>query len=266
MSNELVKADQYKTELEYAREFAKMVVGTGKWNKDWNIDTVTLLGIYAGSLGLHPVQAVMTGFDLVDNKITMKPQQMSAMIRKSGHSLKITQHEDRCVIEGRRKDNGDTLTVQFSVQDATKAGLINKNNWKNYLPDMLYSKAMGRIGRMLFADVIGGAYCEGEIDEPEEKPAKKPRIDPEAITIDMETGEYEPRVDRTLEDLHLECGVGTIGDVQEYVKFVSIHKHMTEQEGINWVFSQDNILNDFREKLTKRIEKKLMEVKPEVVS
>ena len=35
MSNDLVNVNHYKTELDYARDVGKMIVKTGKWNKDW---------------------------------------------------------------------------------------------------------------------------------------------------------------------------------------------------------------------------------------
>jgi hypothetical protein len=259
MSNELALTNQYKSELEYAREFAKMVVGTGKWNKDWNIDTVSLLSIYAGSLGIHPVQAVMTGFDIIQGKITMKPQQMSALIRKHGHSLKVMQYDDKCVIDGKRRDTGDTMTTKYTIEDAKKAELFGKDNWKKHLHDMLYSRAMGRMGRMLFADVIGGAYCEGEIDEDDSKKSI-PKIKEETITIetiDMETGEYPQEVvtEYTLEDLHAKVLVGTIEELTDYVRFVSITKSITDQETIKWLMESEKSMKVFRENLTKRIEK-----------
>lgn len=263
--------DNQKSELEYAREFAKLIVGSGKWNKDWNQDTVALLAIYAKSIGIHPIQAAMNGFEIIEGKIQMKPIQMSGMIRKNGHSIKIVEtNETKCVLEGTRRDNGDKLRVEFNIDDAKRAGLFGKKNWASYPTDMFYSKAMGRLGRMLFADIIGGAYCEGELDERESRPAQKyEQLEPPAITvepIDMETGEFKP--EHTLEELHIECGIGTIEDVKNFVRYIAIAKKDSgwdEQKVLDSMLENDKALSDFKEKLAKRIEKSYtVETKPEV--
>ena len=34
-----------------------------------------------------------------------------------------------CILRGKRKDNGDTATVSFTIEDAKKAKLLNKDNY-----------------------------------------------------------------------------------------------------------------------------------------
>jgi len=185
MSNELVQAAHYKTELDYAREVGKMIVKTGKWSKDWNEDTVAVLVLYARDLGIHPVKALMNGFDIIQGKISMKPILMSDMIRKAGHSIKIIQNDDvACILKGRRKDNDDECTISFSYEDAKRAGIHNKENWNKWRSDMLYSRAMGRLGRMLFSDVIGGAYTDGEMEDI--KATSREDKEPEISQTDIE--------------------------------------------------------------------------------
>src|SRR5258705_12348524 len=119
MSNEVVKADYFLSELDYARKVGDMIVKSGKWSKDWNIDTVAVLVLYAKDLGIHPVKALMNGFDIIQGKISMKPILMSDMIRKAGHSIQIEKNSEvECILVGKRKDNGDEAMVIFSMEDA----------------------------------------------------------------------------------------------------------------------------------------------------
>ena len=87
MSNELVKQEQYMGEFEYAKKVGQMIVKSGKFAKDWNEDTVGILVLYAKDLGIHPVTALINGFDIIQGKISMKPILMANMIRRRGHSI-----------------------------------------------------------------------------------------------------------------------------------------------------------------------------------
>ncbi len=267
MTNDLVRADHYTTELDYARRVGDMIVSSGKWSKEYNKDTVALLVMYAKEIGIHPVKALMCGFDIIQGKITMKPMMMNDMIRKAGHSIQIEQNDDKaCIIKGTRRDNGDTCTIRFTIDDAKKAGLLDKDNYKKWTSNMLYSRAMGNLARMLFADVVGGVYMEGELDAP---PAQKMQElkEPDAITvepIDMETGEYKS--EHTLEELHAACNMGTLEDVKNFVRFIAIAKKDSgwdEQKVIDSMLENDKALADFKSKLTKRIEKSYTETKQE---
>jgi hypothetical protein len=86
------------------------------------------------------------------------------MIRRAGHNISIKEcNKNICTLKGKRADNGDEIESSFSIQDATNAGLANRDVWKKYTEDMLYARAMSRLARRLFPDVIGTAYVEGEI-------------------------------------------------------------------------------------------------------
>jgi len=99
--------------------------------------------------------------------VEMAAVTMSALIRNAGHSIKKDESEcdpTKCTLIGVRADNGDRMSACFTIEQARIAGLLSKENWKNYPEDMLYTKALGRLGRQLFADVIKGCYVQGEID------------------------------------------------------------------------------------------------------
>jgi hypothetical protein len=239
MSNEIIKADQYLSELDYARKIGDMIVKSGKWAKDWNIDTVAILVLYARDLGIHPVKALMNGFDIIQGKISMKPMFMNEMIRKAGHSIIIEKWgHDECIIKGTRKDNGDTLTIKYTLKDAELAGLLGRDNYKKNPKNMLFARAMGNLGRMLFADIIGGSYAEDEFETKTEKSKRKanstenlPDAEVEITNIDI-TPE-EPR-DPTFEDLQgalLSIGCDTdISLIEEYIKYLSVKKNVPQLE------------------------------------
>lgn len=131
-------------------------------------DGCFLVLMAAKAMSMDPFEALNGGLVPVNGKIEMSARSMSAKIRRAGHSLKFdpNNNHEKCTITGTRNDNGDTCTITFTIEDAKRAGLAGKDNWKNYPADMLFSRALSRLARQLFSDVIGGdTYVEGEIKD-----------------------------------------------------------------------------------------------------
>ena len=57
----------------------------------------------------------------------------------------------------------NTAIGMFSVQEATSAGLTEKNNWKNYLRDMLSSRAFSRGANEIADDLLNGMLSFSEL-------------------------------------------------------------------------------------------------------
>src|ERR1044072_1767548 len=58
------------------------------------------------------------------------------------------------------------MESSFTIEEASRAGLIRDGGaWRKTPSDMLFARALSRIGRRLFADCIGGFYIEGELQE-----------------------------------------------------------------------------------------------------
>jgi hypothetical protein len=134
--------------------------------------------LLARELDVPLMQSISGGIWNIQGKVEMSARMMNMKIRQAGHKMKIDSDCNRCIITGTRKDTGEELIVTFSMDDANRAGLSQGNVWKKYPREMLFNRALSIIARMLFPDVIGNCYVEGEIrdaidiDE-EEKRAKK---------------------------------------------------------------------------------------------
>jgi len=125
---------------------------------------ILMILLAAQDLGIKPTVALNGGIWNIQGKVEISARLMSAMIRKAGHSITFKQLDSKgCIIVGKRADNGDTMEASFTIEDAQKAGLANRDVWKKFTEDMLYARALSRLARRLFADIIGTAYVEGEI-------------------------------------------------------------------------------------------------------
>lgn len=119
----------------------------------------------ARSVGVNPMDALNGGMYFVQGKVEMASAMMNQLIRQAGHSITKDRKSDNtiCILHGRRADNGDTWTESFSIEDAKLAG-IYRNQWLKYPKDMLFARALSRLARQLFPDVIKGCYVQGEIE------------------------------------------------------------------------------------------------------
>jgi hypothetical protein len=140
----------------------------------------------ARTLNVNPLDALNGGLYCVNGKVEMSAQMMIQLIRQSGHSVTKDKRSDDtiCILHGKRKDNGDTWTESFSIQDAKRAG-IYKNVWEKFPRNMLFARALSNLARQLFADIIKGCYVEGEISQ------AVPLQEKVDTLVDKETGELK---------------------------------------------------------------------------
>lgn len=127
---------------------------------------VLLAAIAGQPFGFDPTMA-MRSFNVIQGSPTLKPEIMLALVRKAGHSVTGEATDRGATITGRRADTGDEMTVTFTEEDAKKAGLLGKGAWKTYPSAMMWARALSKLGRMLFPDVLlGCSYTSEELDGP----------------------------------------------------------------------------------------------------
>ena len=136
----------------------------------------------AKSIGMDVLDALNGSMFFVNGKVELSGHAMNALIRSKGHSIQKdpSSTPDCCVLIGKRADNGDILLASFSLAEAKRAGL-NTPVWSKYPEDMLFWRALSRLARQLFPDVIKGCYVQGEIQEDftmRETPKREPIVLP----------------------------------------------------------------------------------------
>lgn len=122
----------------------------------------------AVSKGINPIEALNGGMYYVQGKVEMSAIMMADLIRRKNHSITLGKESNDtiCVLHGKRKDNGDTWKVSFSIEDAKRAGIYKQGGpWSKYPDIMCYNRALSKLARQLFPDVIGNCYVEGDISD-----------------------------------------------------------------------------------------------------
>lgn len=103
------------------------------------------------------VMASMRNFHVIEGSASMKPEAMLGLVRQAGHSVVIENEAGIATAIGKRCDTGDEHTASFTLRDAEAAGLAGKKNWKQYEESMLTWRAVSKLCRNLFSDVVLGA-------------------------------------------------------------------------------------------------------------
>lgn len=73
-------------------------------------------------IGLGPMTSLQQ-IDVIDSKPALSSEPMVSLVRRVGHSVTVPSWSaDACTVRGVRTDNGDTVEVTFTMDDAAKAG------------------------------------------------------------------------------------------------------------------------------------------------
>lgn len=155
--------------------------------KDVKSAAQALVKIIAGrEQGLSPIES-MTAVYILDDKICYLTKVFTAKIKKTkvfDYKVKAST-EEICTIEF--YENGELLgTSSYSIKQAAKAGLVNRDNWRKYPQSMLFNRAASIGMKMFVPQILGGVNLYEDFDE---LPGVKQS---NAINVNMETGEVTP--------------------------------------------------------------------------
>ncbi len=103
------------------------------------------------------VMTSMRQFHVIEGTASLRPESMLGLVRQAGHSVTVEVHPEGVIAHGTRADTGDEHSASFTMADAEAAGLAGKKNWKQYQDAMLTWRAVAKLCRVLFPDVVLGA-------------------------------------------------------------------------------------------------------------
>lgn len=127
--------------------------------------------LYGREIGIGPMTSLQ-GIAMVEGRPSQYAETMRARILQAGHEIMIDENtSSRCRISGRRKGSERWTTVEWTLDDARRAGLLRPSrsgkpsNWERYPRQMLLARATTELGRMIFADVIHGMRSVEEMQD-----------------------------------------------------------------------------------------------------
>jgi hypothetical protein len=166
MGNELTSFSLTPSNLKEAMEFAKIIAESDLVPKDYkgrpgNVLVAVQMG---AELGVPPLQAIQ-GIAIINSRPAVFGDLMLALVRSSPAFESIDEQQTETEAICRVKRRGEAaITRSFTIADATKANLINKEGpWRQYPARMLRMRARSFALRDAFADILKGIAMVEEV-------------------------------------------------------------------------------------------------------
>lgn len=146
------------------------------------------LCLIADAEGQHPAMAALD-YDIIQNRPALRAKALLGRFLAAGGKAEWLERTDECVKATFSHPNGGTVTVDWDTDRAKQAGLLSKDNWKNYPRQMrtarVISEGVGVIwpgaAKLYVPEEVQdfeprNITTEVEVIPPESKPAdKKPK-------------------------------------------------------------------------------------------
>lgn len=187
-----------------------------------------LAAVMAGrEIGLPPMMALRS-IDVIDGNPQMSGELMLSIVRGAGHKIRFTEYGNEKVtaLGVRGEDPDDTMAVTWTMDDARRAGLAGKSNWKNYPRTMLAWRAVTELCRFHFPDVLAAKlnytpeefgdsewHDEGPIDTIVADAPKRDAVDD--LVVEEDAGDDNVEDAEIIEGRGPWCGHGNQGFCEE---------------------------------------------------
>lgn len=150
-------------QFEQMRTFAAHLVKTGFLPRAVDTPEKAVAIMLTGrELGLPPMRALRS-IHIIQGKPTLAAELMLALFKAKGGRSQFRESTDRSATLWLRHPNGDEHEETFTIEDAERARLLNKDGWKNYPRAMLRARVISAGLRAVAPDVIGGVYDPEEL-------------------------------------------------------------------------------------------------------
>jgi hypothetical protein len=157
--NEIVKAGSTNIirTMDDAERAARAMSASGFFS-DSKTAAQAVVKILAGSeLGFGPF-ASMTGVAIIQGKPAIGANLMAAAVKRTGkYNYRVTKNTDKEVEITFFEGGQEIGKSSFTWEDATKAQLSGKDNWKKYPRNMLFARALSNGIRWFTPDIYNGA-------------------------------------------------------------------------------------------------------------
>jgi hypothetical protein len=150
-----------------AAELAKQVANTEFVPKGLrgNPAAIAACILYGDELGIGPLQS-LAKIAVIEGKPSLSAEAQRALILSAGHDMWVVESTNtKCTVAGRRSNSEHVSQITWSLDDAKRAGLAGRQNWRTYPRQMLMARATAELARLIFADAVGGLLATEELED-----------------------------------------------------------------------------------------------------
>lgn len=191
-STAIVQAQNKMLSYEEVEKLGKAFVASGMFGRDIDRISKAITKIMAGQeLGIAPF-AAMRAIHVIEGNATLSANVMAAMVKRSNqYDYVVTKKSsEACEVEFYEIRDGKRIKMgveTFDIEEAKTAGLLNKNNWRNYPKSMMFARCLSNGVRTYCPDVFNGMVVYtpdelgGQVTEAGNYSGRKDVIDGEIV-------------------------------------------------------------------------------------
>ncbi len=143
-------------------------------------------------LGLTAMQSLRT-IHVIEGKPTLSADLVAALVKSRRdicvYFMLVESTAHVATYRTQRVGEPEPTSMSFTIEDAQRAGVVSKDNWRKYPAAMLRARCITALARAVYPDLAMGVYDEDELEpvqveeaqrwvpEPEAKPVARPTID-----------------------------------------------------------------------------------------
>lgn len=114
--------------------------------------------------GLHPGIA-MRDYHIIKGRPALKADAMLARFQQAGGKVEWKEYTDEKVTGVFSHPAGGTLELSWSLEQAKRIGIADKDNWKNYPRAMLRARVISEGIRSVYPGCVVGVYTPEEVSD-----------------------------------------------------------------------------------------------------
>lgn len=198
-----------------------------------------------------PAMQAFSLIHIIQGKPCVAPELMLALIFRNvpGAVVNILETTaERCLIEAKRP-GGKLTKFNWTMEDAKKADLLGKDNWRKYPRAMLRSRNVAETARSVFPDAIMGCSYT-----PEEMGAEV-NEDGEVELASVKVIHSEPEIESQSDEIEIPFGVPVKAEVLEPAKKTgSIYTGTEEQQKkISFILGRHRVPEEHWEEIHQKL-------------
>lgn len=129
-----------------------------------NADQAIALMLIAQAEGMHPAIAARD-YHVIQGRPALKADAMLARFQATGGKVNWDVYTDQEVKATFSHPSGGGVTIHWSIDQAKRIGLAEKDNWKNYPRAMLRARVISEGIRTVFPGCVVGIYTPEEVQD-----------------------------------------------------------------------------------------------------
>ena len=140
-----------------------------------DVNQVIALGLVAQADGM-PFASAVRDYDIILGRPALKSASMQARFQAAGGKVEWKVYTDDEVTGIFSHPNGGTLELTWTIEQATRIGLVKPNSgWSKYPRAMLRARCLSEGIRTVFPGCLGNMYAPEEVIDFDSPPPPKPR-------------------------------------------------------------------------------------------